>query len=1127
MGFIYHLLIKNMKKTQLTPPLFRRYNFLKTLLFMKLTTALLLFTCFQVSARVFSQTRITLKLQSTELKKVLSIIERKSSYRFLYNDETVKSGTKVDLDAYNTPVTEVLDQLFTNRSLSYKILDNNLVVITPKNVEVLQTTVTGKIMSSTGEILQGVSVKLKGSSLGTQTDGGGNFSLTVPDNAILVISYVGYVTQEVAIGGRTSININLVPSPLKMDEVVVIGYGTASKRDLTGSIVKILGKDIADKPNTNPVASLQGKVAGLSIVNSGKPGQEPDVRLRGTVSRTQTKPLYIVDGIFTDNIDFVNPNDIESIEVLKDASSLAIFGVRGANGAIAIVTKKGKIGQLTVNFNTSVGVQKIVDKLALVDATGYKTLLKEQISNTNSPAYPYLDLYKGNTDWQDQISQNGIINVNNISVTSGNERNRFYLGLGYTSQEGLIKHELLKKYSLSITDELKVSKALKIGFNFNGYKSELPQLQSFGDANRAAPIIEPFNSKFGVYNQTPFGLQSGQVTNPLAVVEETHGQSLSNVYRAIGNIFAEVNFLKNFTFKATYYADLTFFNNRRYTPIARYYNAVTDKIDTTTSKTQVSQADNLSSKFQQDYLLTYKKQFGDHGLTLLGGFATIYNSFHETSGLVSQFTSGNANIIPNDKRFWYLDNFFADPSSRAPIPPARDLFGNPAPLEWEQTTASYFARALYNYKGKYLLNASFRRDGSSDVSPNHRYQNFAAVGAAWELTQEDFMQNQKLFDFVKLKTSYGILGNQYTAIHYPFYPLLTGASATFGPGGNQVPIFGYSPSFVPDPDLHWETITSTDIGIELGLMKNRLRIEAAYFKKLTKDLLTNYPGLSGQKPGITNAGNISNTGIELSASWSDKFENGLSYTVSGNLTTLKNKVVSVFKEGYEIFDGPTRTRAGDPIGSFYGYIVDGVYQNAADSANSPNNGYRPGDLKFRDVNGDKKISDADRTVIGNPTPKGIYGFSISVNYKGFDLGMDFQGVYGNQLFRSWGNGANYARLTYRAARLNRWHGDGTSNWEPLINDFSAANQLASTYMIEDGSYLRIRNLQLGYNFNQAQLKKVNIKSARIYVSAQNLKTFKHNFGYTPETGGSALNFGSDNGGYPLPAIFTAGINLSF
>ena len=345
---------------------------------MKLTTALLLFTCFQVSAKVgYSQTRITLKLQSIELKKALSLIERKSSYRFLYNDETVKAGTKVDVDANNTPVTEVLDKLFANRLLYYKILENNLVVITGKDVEVAATKITGKVTASTGEVLSGVTVKVKGSTLATQTDADGNFTLTVPDNAVLVFSYVGYVSQEVSVSGRTSVSVGLVASTAKLDEVVVIGYGTANKRDLTGSIVKIEGKEVADKPNTNPVASLQGKVAGLSIVNNGTPGVAPDIRIRGTVSIGQVHPLYIVDGILQDNIDYINNNDIESIEVLKDPSSLAIFGVRGATGAIVITTKKAKAGQLTINFNTTYGFKKLVDKIKMANAAQFNTLFAE------------------------------------------------------------------------------------------------------------------------------------------------------------------------------------------------------------------------------------------------------------------------------------------------------------------------------------------------------------------------------------------------------------------------------------------------------------------------------------------------------------------------------------------------------------------------------------------------------------------------------------------------------------------------------------------------------------------------------------------------------------------------------
>jgi TonB-linked SusC/RagA family outer membrane protein len=1097
----------------------------KIFLAMKLTVILTLCCVVQASAGIHAQ-NITLDVKDKEISKVLSIVEKQTDFRFLFNSRLKDMQQKVTVNVENSDINGVLQQLFTGTALTYRILNNNLVAIRSNDPSEADIRVIGRIVSDAGEPLAGVSVTVKGTKTGTATNSNGEYAITVPENAVLVFSIVGYGAKEVAVNGQQLINVSLVQSTQKLDEVVVIGYGSASKRDLTGSIVKIAGKDIADKPNTNPLASLQGKVAGLSVVSTGKPGQEPDIRLRGTVSRTQTKPLYIVDGIFNDNIDFLNPADIESIEVLKDASSLAIFGVRGANGAIVVTSKKGKVGQMVVNFNTSIGVQKISDKVKLVDAAGFKTLLAEEYANLGLAPYDF-KYYTGNTDWQDAISQKGIINVNNLSITSGTEKNKFYMGIGYTTQEGLIKHELLKKYSLNIADELKISKAIKLGFNINGYNAKLPQFQNFENATRAAPIFEPYNAAAGAYNQTPIGLQAGTIPNPLRVVEETAGQDLSSVYRAVGNVYTEINFLKSFTFKATYYADIAFNNNRHYTPIVRAYNLETKLLDTSNTKTDVSQRDNTFSKFQQDYLLTYKKQFGDHGLTLLGGFSSILNTYHETNGIVSRtLTSSDPTIIPNDKRFWYLDNFYADPATRSLIAPDKDpIFRLPLPLEWEQATSSYFARALYNYQGKYMLNASFRRDGSSEVSPGNRFQNFYAVGAAWELTKENFMQNQKAIDFLKLKTSYGVLGNQYTSIHYPFFPQYVAASGVFGPGSGQNIIPGFEPAFIPDENLRWETITSTDIGVEAGLLRNRLHVEAIYFNKVTNDLLTDYKGINGTKPGITNVGKITNNGIELSAAWSDKLSNGLGYNINGNITTFKNKVNSVFKDGYEIFEGPTRTRAGDPIGSFYGYEVIGIYQDAADSANSPNNGYRPGELKYRDINGDKQITDKDRTIIGNPTPKGMYGFSLGINYKGFDFSMDFQGVYGNQIYRQWGNGANYGFLTYRAERLNRWTGPGTSNTEPRINE--KRDKPASTYYIENGSYLRLRNLQLGYTINPSVLAKAHIKSARVYVSAQNLKTFKHNAGYTPEFGGSPLVFGVDIGTYPVPAIITTGLNINF
>lgn len=977
----------------------------------------------------------------------------------------------------------------------------------------------------TGETLIGSSILQKGTTNGTTTSFTGEFSITVPQNSVLAVSYVGYVSQEIKVTSDSPLRIQLQEDNKTLDEVVVIGYGTAKKRDLTGSIVNVSAKDLAGKPNSNPVASLQGKVTGLSVVNNGKPGQDPDIRIRGTVSYGNTKPLYIVDGIFNDNISFVNPADIESMEVLKDPSSLAIFGVRGANGVIIVTTKKGVEGKVTVSLNTSLGVKNIVGTPKMTDRTGFMTLYDEQRANQGSPAYTDYSKFNGNTNWIDQISQcNALVNTNSISISSGTDKNKLYVGIGYMDEQGLIKNETYNKFTASVNDELKINKNLKIGINVNGSKANMPQLHDFISALNATPIVEPFNTTNGVYNKLPDAIGGPQIGNPLMFVEGNKNTQLNKEYRFMGNAFLEYTFLKDLTFKVNYYADLGFNDGTTYTPKYRVYNAESDAVVNWNTKSMVEQYKNNYSKIQQDYLLTYKKQFGDHGITLLGGFTTYFENYSQTKGQVSQYAGGDP--IPYDKRWWYLDVYpYGDPSSRIVVRPA--ITANPAdytPSEWERSTVSTLFRALYNYKGKYNLNASFRRDGSSEISPSNRYQNFWAMGGAWFLTQESFMQNQKVFNNLKIKASLGQLGNQYTQYHYPYYPnYVAGSSAVFG--DNIVP--AYELAYKNNPNLKWETVNAYEVGVEMDALQNKLHFEANYYDKRTKDLLT----FVRDDPNsfYINSGSIKSSGVELLATWNQSLQKDLSFSISGNITTMKNKVLSVWKDGYKYYSGNSLTEAGQPIGYFYGYQVEGVYQSYADKLASPVNtlgDYGPGDLKFKDINGDNKINSDDRTKIGNPTPDFTYGFSGTLNYKGFDLVVDFQGVYGNEVWRGWGNGASYAVFNYREARLGRWTGAGSSNWEPKVGN-DAINNLPSTYMIEDGSYIRLRNVQLGYNFNKRLLSKIGISSLRFYVSGQNLITWKHNSGFTPESGGSAIEFGVDGGGYPIPAITTAGFNITF
>ncbi|MBI2284683.1 MAG: TonB-dependent receptor [Bacteroidetes bacterium] len=1019
-------------------------------------------------------------------------------------------------------------KLLDGTGISYQLLGNDLVVLNTQTASGKPTPppvkVTGRVLGADGAPVAGASVVVKGSKNGTAADADGRFTLTVADDAVLIFSAIGYVTQEVAVGGRSEINLTLQVVANNLNEVVVIGYGTASKRDLTGSIVKVEGKEIADKPNVNPVSSLQGKVAGLSVVASGTPGAEPDIRIRGTVSIGAVKPLYVVDGIFNDNIDYINPNDIESIEVLKDPSSLAIFGVRGASGVIALTTKKAKAGQLVVNFNSSFGTKQLVDKIKMVDAAGFKLLFDEEQTNIGVPVAQRFDYSKwtGNTDWVKTMTRTALFNSNNISLTSSTEKNKFYMGVGYITDEGVVKHEKLDKLIFNVNDELRVSKSIKFGFNLNAFRQKLPFSQADGllyDARRVLPITEPFNTANGAYTQ--LAIQAAQIGNPLMNLENKWDKEIRTEFRTVGSVYAEVNFLRNFTLRSTFFADISNLEERRYNPIINVYNPTVGAsgsvfVEPNNRTTSVNQGQGNWKKFQQDHILTFKKSFGDHGLTAIAGFTTYFSSYNGLFGNVSQRVNGDA--IPNDKRFWYVDNGFGDPTTK-----------RSSSAQWERATVSSLFRVLYNYKGKYLLNGSFRRDGSSQISPFNRFKNFYSVGAAWELTKEKFMEKQNVFNFFKLKASWGILGVQNTyGYDYPFYPALqSGNTAVFG--SNIVP--AYSLSYEPQRDLTWETVNAKEIGFEFYALNNRLHAEAAYYDKTTKDIMTIVPTGSGRYR-LDNVGDLRNKGFEFSAGWNQKLTKDWSFAVNANITTFNNKVIDLGGNRLPASEErPNQTEAGYPIGYFYGYVVEGLYQSYADKLASPRvvgYDYGPGDFKYKDINGDGVIDTKDRTMIGNPTPDFMYGISLQANYKGFDFGIDFNGVYGNEIYRFWGSSElPFTTFNYPAFKMNRWTGEGTSNWDPILGANHTINRLPSTYGIEDGSYFRIRNIQLGYNFKPELLKKVSIKSIRVFANVQNLKTFKRNSGYTPEFGGTATSFGIDNGNGPVPLVFTGGINVTF
>ncbi len=1012
----------------------------------------------------------------------------------------------------------------------------------PTHVFAQSVSVSGTVTATDGLGIIGVSVQEQGSNKGTATEAGGSFTLNVSSaNATLVFSSLGYQSQSIALSGRTSVSVVLQAASAKeLEQVVVIGYGTANKRDLTGSIVKISGKEVADKPNTNPVASLQGKVAGLSVVNNGTPGAAPDIRIRGTVSIGQVHPLYVVDGIFNDNIDYLNPNDIESIEILKDPSSLAIFGVKGATGVIAVTTKRAKAGQVVVNFNTSYGFKKLVDKIKLANADQFKTLFAEENLNVgNTDPIDYTGL-TANTDWINAVTHTGQFNSNNLSISGSTEKNKFNLGLGYISDEGIVIRQKLEKMLLSFSDEFKLNKAIKVGVNLNIERQKLPyaadpnyQDYVLDAARKVMPQVSagtlPFKIKdpYGpdsiianLYSGLNVALQNSGVVNPLVQIENEWNKRSSIELRTVGSVYAEIDFLRNFTFRSTFYADVSNVNTRQYTPIYSAYNPVNNTPYIYSQSTGVQENNNDWKKYQQDHILTFKKRFGEHSVTATGGFTTYYFGNVNRTANVKQSLTGNP--IPDDKRFWYISNGFVSDQS---------LFSSSS-SQSEYTTVSALGRVLYNYQGKYYFNASIRNDASSQIAPANRNQAFWALGAAWEITKEDFMKNQTAFDFLKLKASSGVLGNQSTyGYAYPYYPgLATGdnANAVFGTNVYSA----YTQAYLPDRNLKWETVHAQEIGVEGNALKNSLSFEVNYFNKVTKNLMVYIQGTGGVSDGLTNSGSLKNSGLEFSAGYTKNITHDFTFSVSGNLTTYKNKVLNLPSNAAVGNSGTSRTSVGLPIGYFYGYVVEGVFQSYADVLKSPNQAalgaYGPGDLKYKDVNGDGKVTTDDRTMIGNPTPDFTYGGAINLNYKGLSLGIDIGGVYGNEVFRNWGSlESPFQRVNYPAFKTNRWHGAGTSNWDPVLNQSNRINYLASTYSIEDGSYFRIRNVQLAYSFEHNVISKLRLKNLRLYANVQNPKTWKNNYGYTSEFGGSATSFGYDNGGGAIPVVTTFGLNVTF
>jgi TonB-linked SusC/RagA family outer membrane protein len=979
-------------------------------------------------------------------------------------------------------------------------------------------TITGNVKDDSNGPIPFATVMIKGTNKAVQTEVNGNYSISVPANATLVFSYLGFVSQEIIVAGKSKIDVTLKSDTQNLEQVVVVGYGTQKKRDLTGSISSVSGEEIAKMPAVNPLASLQGKVPGLTVVNSGDAGAQPVIRIRGISSTNSASPLYVVDGLLQDNIDYLNPADIESIDLLRDASSSAIYGLRGANGVIAITTKRAAKGQTRINFTSNVGVQKVLNTIDVTDAAGFKQLFSRQLANINAAPFDFTN-YNANTDWQDLILRSAVINSNNLSFSNTGEKTTTLVNLGYNNQEGVLKNNNFERFTLRLSEEIRVSDKFKIGADFTGsHIMGQGSGVSLTNALWAAPIV-PVQTDANTYYAMPT-FQRAQVGNPIAALNRANRTSINKNFRFNGSIFAELKFLKDFTVRSTLYADYGFAYSRGYSrPPFSFINVGENGGPTTTVidnqfRSTVSQSQSENHRYQQDHTLTYEKSLeGGHRITALAGFTTLRWAGSNVSGSRQDSTL----VVPGDPDLWYLG-----------VININNILNNSGGGS-EEANAGAFARLSYTFKDRYLFNGTIRRDGSSRFSPANRWGTFGSVGLGWVASEEEFFKNNiKGINYLKLRASWGRLGNS-NGVQPNLYQqgLSTGATAVFG----ENVYTAVQNAYIPDPNLRYEIVQGLDLGLDLRAFNSRLNAEINLYDKTTDGILTSFPLLAGQLPFFTNLGKINNKGIEVSLGWSDKIGSDFTYTLSGNFSYNKNRVESLGNTTeFQITgnSGVNLTNTGYSIGYFYGYKQIGIYQTAREMLTQPAfTNSLPGDVMYADLNGDGMISPLDRTYLGTPFPPYSFGTSISLGYKGFDALIEGQGVAGNEIYTQ-RRTSNFATLNYERNRLNAWTTPGSTNVEPILDNTRGNNFLFSSYYLEPGDYFRLRTIQLGYTFGAKMLAKTGIKSIRTFISGQNLKTWTQATGYSPEAQiGSILGGGADNGVYPVPAIYTFGLNVNF
>lgn len=967
-----------------------------------------------------------------------------------------------------------------------------------------QVQVQGTILDSTGEPLPGVNVVIKGTTSGTVSDLDGKYSLDTPSDAVLIFSFVGFMSQEIPVNNQTEINVTLADDTSDLDEFIVVGYGLQRKSDLTGSISSLKSEEINRLPVSDVSQSLQGRVSGVQVTsNSGAPGAGTTIRIRGVGTLNNSNPLFVVDGMLLDDIDFLNPNDVESMEVLKDASATAIYGSRGANGVVIVTTKQGSFdtkGKISIDAYT--GIQQVAKRIDLVNARQFAELANELEQNVgNEPLYNVGD-YGVGTDWQDQIFRNAPVSSVNLGASGGNANTNYNLSVNYFDQKGVVKESEFERLTIRLNNQYKFGDAVTFGHNLSFiYFNQQNEPGVVGNAYRAYPIFDPRNPDGTYTNTAPVG-------NPLAQFEY-NSNNQTNDYRSVGNFFMDVKFLKNFTFRSNFGVDLAFRDSKSFTPV--FFVSPTQQ----NLENSVSVNTGRTRNFLWENTLNYTKEWDDHRLNLLGGITT--QSFYQ------EFLGGARRNLPGeDPSLWYLNA--GELTSQTNSNSAGD---------WSML--SFLFRANYTYKDKFLVTGTFRRDGSSRFGRESRYGNFPSIALGYRLIEEGFLQNQTFLSNLKIRGSWGIIGNDKIAF-YEGRPVVTGnENAVFGE--NEELIYGATLTRLANPFIQWEETITSNIGLEFGFFDDKLTGELDYYYRRTNDILVGVPipaYVGASNNPIVNAASVENRGIDLSLNWREQ-KGDFGYNFGIVASTVNNKVLDIGEGNEAIFGGAVgisgllgaRTIVGESIGHYFGYKTAGVFQNAEQLANTPKRGPEvAGDLIFEDTNGDGVVNNNDRVILGSPIPDLVFGFNLGFNYKGFDFGADFNGTVGNEVYNS-KKQVRFNTYNFETSFLDRWTREGTSNSEPRVTN-GGHNYEVSDRFIEDGSFLRLRNIQIGYSFPTVALERIKLQNFRVYISGTNVFTISDYSGYTPEIGGgNVLGTGFDSGIYPIARTFNVGISANF